>query len=87
MFQYTMIAFEVCFIIRGGMSSSTLKHFLDQLSSLNLLERKGIQEFGLFSWFGDSYSSDKTKKKFKVGNKILRYLFLAGDLALMLLLF
>lgn len=54
----------------------TLKHFLSQLISLNLLERKGIQEFGLFSWFGIGSHKNSTdrNKKFKVENKILGYL-------------
>lgn len=59
------------------MSSSTLKHFLDQLSSLNLLERREIQVFGLFSWFGiGSQKNSRDKKKFEVGNKILGVSFL-----------
>jgi len=43
------------------------KHFLNQLSSLNLIERKDIQEFDLFSWFGigSQKNSSVIKKKLK----------------------
>lgn len=62
MFQYTMIAFEVYFIIQSFIQSSILKYFLIWLSKLNVCERKNIQKFGLFSWFEISSQNNSNEK-------------------------